>query len=291
MARSGQGCGPGRNAGADRRETQRRGQRDLKSKDAQAGLARLSAGSENRPSPQDFATFHRAPRRRDGRRSRTRPASRSISTADLKPFPTFASECAAKVWRHESHARQRAHRCSPVLLRSPKRPRAAEAQSYPSRPIKMVVPFPCRAVRPSTSAPGFSGSTCRVRSDRRSSSKPRGRRRQSGSTSGRERRIPMATACCAENISTLVVLPAVTNNRDYDPSKVFSPVAKILAELRGARRSSRIVSEIGPRARGPRQGGSRQAQLTARLGHGNATHLAAELFQAEDRRRYRARPL
>jgi hypothetical protein len=42
-------------------------------------------------------------------------------------------------------------------------PGPAAAQVYPTRPVKMVVPFR-RAVR-SMSAPGFSVNTCHVRSD------------------------------------------------------------------------------------------------------------------------------
>ena len=33
------------------------------------------------------------------------------------------------------------------------------------------------------------------------------------------------------NISTLVVLPVVTNNRDYDPARQFVPIAKVMVRL------------------------------------------------------------
>jgi tripartite-type tricarboxylate transporter receptor subunit TctC len=80
------------------------------------------------------------------------------------------------------------------------------------------------------------------------------------------------------NISTLVVLPAVTNNRDYDPAKVFAPVAKISQNYEvlvvHPAFSPKSVPQLIAHAR------ANPGKLNyGSAGHGNATHLAAELFK------------
>jgi len=75
-----------------------------------------------------------------------------------------------------------------------------------------------------------------------------------------------------------VVLPAVTNNRDYDPAKVFAPVAKISQNYEvlvvHPAFSARSVPELVAYAR------ANPGKLNyGSAGHGNATHLAAELFK------------
>src|SRR5262249_61401987 len=79
------------------------------------------------------------------------------------------------------------------------------------------------------------------------------------------------------NISTLVVLPAVTRYKDYDPAKVFVPIAKVSQsyEVLIARPDfpARSVQELVAYAKanpGKRNFGS--------AGIGNTTHMAAELF-------------
>jgi tripartite-type tricarboxylate transporter receptor subunit TctC len=80
------------------------------------------------------------------------------------------------------------------------------------------------------------------------------------------------------NISTLVVLPAVTGNRDYDPGKVFVPVAKVSQNYEvlvvHPAFSARSVGELVALAK------ANPGKLNyGSAGHGNATHLAAELFK------------
>jgi tripartite-type tricarboxylate transporter receptor subunit TctC len=82
------------------------------------------------------------------------------------------------------------------------------------------------------------------------------------------------------NISTLAVIPAVTRNRDYDPSRSFVPVAKVSdsPELLVVDPSLPVhsVGELVAYARmhpGVLNYGS--------SGYGNATHLTAEWFKAK----------
>jgi tripartite-type tricarboxylate transporter receptor subunit TctC len=104
-------------------------------------------------------------------------------------------------------------------------PGAAEAQSYPNRPIKMIVPFPpggpvdVSARILGQHLPRTLGQAV-VIENRAGAAGSLGARAVANAD-------PDGYSLLCGNISTLVVLPAVTNNRDYDPSKVFSPVAKI----------------------------------------------------------------
>src|SRR5262249_33692041 len=78
------------------------------------------------------------------------------------------------------------------------------------------------------------------------------------------------------NISTLVVLPAVSHNRDYDPSKVFIPVAKVSQnhEVLVVHPAAKPVPELVAYAK------ANPGKLNyGSAGLGNATHLAAELFK------------
>jgi tripartite-type tricarboxylate transporter receptor subunit TctC len=80
------------------------------------------------------------------------------------------------------------------------------------------------------------------------------------------------------NISTLVVLPVVTNNRDYDPSKVFAPIAKVSQNFEvlvvHPDFPARTVQELVAYAK------AHPGKLNyGSAGPGNATHLAAELFR------------
>ncbi len=79
------------------------------------------------------------------------------------------------------------------------------------------------------------------------------------------------------NISSLVVTPVVTNNRDFDPNKTFTAVAGP-AELRGAGVNpnfpAKSVRELVALAK------ANHGQLNfGSAGIGNATHLAASLFK------------
>jgi tripartite-type tricarboxylate transporter receptor subunit TctC len=80
------------------------------------------------------------------------------------------------------------------------------------------------------------------------------------------------------NISTLVVLPAVTNNRDYDPAKAFVPIAKVsqnheVLVVHPAFPAKSVAELIAYAKANPGKLNFGSA------GHGNATHLAAELFK------------
>jgi tripartite-type tricarboxylate transporter receptor subunit TctC len=80
------------------------------------------------------------------------------------------------------------------------------------------------------------------------------------------------------NISTLVVLPTVSNNRDYDPSKVFIPTAKVSQNhevlVVHPAFAAKSVPELVAYAK------ANPGKLNyGSAGLGNATHLAAELFK------------
>jgi tripartite-type tricarboxylate transporter receptor subunit TctC len=155
-------------------------------------------------------------------------------------------------------------------------PSAAGAQSYPARPIKMVVPFPpggpvdVSARILGQHLPRTLGQTV-VIENRAGAAGSLGARAVASAD-------PDGYSLLCGNISTLVVLPAVTNNRDYDPSKVFSPVAKISQNYEvlvvHPALSAKSVPELVAHAR------ANPGKLNyGSAGHGNATHLAAELFK------------
>jgi tripartite-type tricarboxylate transporter receptor subunit TctC len=82
------------------------------------------------------------------------------------------------------------------------------------------------------------------------------------------------------NVSTLAVIPAVTRNRDYDPSRNFVPVAKVSDSpellVVDPALPVRTVGELIAYAKahpGTLNYGS--------SGYGNATHLSAEWFKAK----------
>src|SRR5215510_14530568 len=101
----------------------------------------------------------------------------------------------------------------------------ALAQPYPARPVKMVVPFPpggpvdvsARII--SQHLPRTLGQTVVVE-NRAGAAGALGAKAVAAAD-------PDGYTILCGNISTLVVVPAVTNNRDYDPGKVFVPVAKV----------------------------------------------------------------
>jgi tripartite-type tricarboxylate transporter receptor subunit TctC len=156
----------------------------------------------------------------------------------------------------------------------------AEAQAdptfYPARPIKMIVPFPPggpvdvaarllgqqlpRALGAAVIVENRAGAAGALGAKAVASADPDG-----------------YTLLCG-NISTLVVLPAVTGNRDYDPGKVFAPVAKVSQNYEvlvvHPAFSARSVGELVALAK------ANPGKLNyGSAGHGNATHLAAELFK------------
>jgi tripartite-type tricarboxylate transporter receptor subunit TctC len=152
----------------------------------------------------------------------------------------------------------------------------ASAQGYPSRPIKMIVPFPPggpvdvaarligqhlpRALGAAVIVENRAGAAGALGTKAVAAADPDG-----------------YTLLCG-NISSLVVLPAVTGNRDYDPARAFTPVAKVSQNYEvlvvHPAFSARSVGDLVALAR------AKPGKLNyGSAGHGNATHLAAELFK------------
>jgi tripartite-type tricarboxylate transporter receptor subunit TctC len=154
--------------------------------------------------------------------------------------------------------------------------RPAHAQPHPSKPIKLVVPFPpggpvdVAARLVTQQLPRAIGTTVIVE-NRAGAAGALGSKMVASAE-------PDGTTLLCGNISSLVVLPVVTGNRDYDPAKVFVPVAKVSQnyEVLVVRPDfpARTVGELVALAKadpGKLNFGS--------AGLGNATHLAAELFK------------
>jgi tripartite-type tricarboxylate transporter receptor subunit TctC len=155
-------------------------------------------------------------------------------------------------------------------------PGLAAEQSYPTRPIKMVVPFPpggpvdISARILGQHLPRTLGQIV-VIENRAGAAGSLGTKAVASAD-------PDGYTLLCGNISTLVVLPAVTNNRDYDPGKVFAPVAKISQNYEVL-----VVHPAFPAKSVPEliaYAKANPGKLNyGSAGHGNATHLAAELFK------------
>jgi tripartite-type tricarboxylate transporter receptor subunit TctC len=156
-------------------------------------------------------------------------------------------------------------------------PAAAQPASYPAaRPVKMVVPFPpggpvdVTARILSQHLPRTLGQTVIVE-NRAGAAGALGAKAVAGAD-------PDGYTLLCGNISTLVVVPAVTNNRDYDPGKVFIPVAKVSQNYEvlvvHPTFAAKSVAELVALAK------ANPGKLNfGSAGHGNTTHLAAELFK------------
>ena len=153
---------------------------------------------------------------------------------------------------------------------------AASAQPYPARPIKLIVPFPPGGPVDVTARiiaqhlPRTLGQTVVVE-NRAGAAGALGAKAVAGSE-------PDGYTLLCGNISTLVVLPAVTNNRDYDPAKAFVPIAKVsqnheVLVVHPAFPAKSVAELIAYAKANPGKLNFGSA------GHGNATHLAAELFK------------
>ena len=152
---------------------------------------------------------------------------------------------------------------------------AAHAQTYPDRLIRMVVPL----------GPGGPADTM-ARIVTQPLSPILGQTVIVENRAGAGGLIGSKSVAIAEpdgytlpfgNISTLVVLPAVTRYKDYDPAKVFVPIAKVSQnyEVLVVRPDfpARSVQELVAYAK------ANPGKLNfGSAGVGNATHLAAELF-------------
>jgi tripartite-type tricarboxylate transporter receptor subunit TctC len=153
---------------------------------------------------------------------------------------------------------------------------AAMAQPYPARPIKLIVPFPPggpvdvaarlvaqhlpRTLGQSVIVDNRAGAAGSLGAKAAASAEPDG-----------------YTLLCG-NISTLVVLPAVTNNRDYDPSKVFAPVAKLSQNYEVLVVHPAFYAKSVPELVAHAKANPGKLNYGS-AGVGNATHLAAELFK------------
>jgi tripartite-type tricarboxylate transporter receptor subunit TctC len=152
----------------------------------------------------------------------------------------------------------------------------AAAQPYPSRPIKMIVPFTpggpvdvaARIV--SQHLPRILGQSV-VIENRAGAAGSLGAKAVASAE-------PDGYTLLWGNISTLVVLPVVTNNRDYDPATQFVPIAKVSQNhevlVVQSAFAAKSVGELVASAK------ANPGKLNyGSAGHGNATHLAAELFK------------
>jgi tripartite-type tricarboxylate transporter receptor subunit TctC len=152
----------------------------------------------------------------------------------------------------------------------------AMAQPYPTRPIKLIVPFSpggpvdvtARIVI--THLPRILGQPVIIENRAGAAGALGAKAVASADPDG-------YTLLCG-NISTLTVLPAVTNNRDYDPSKAFAPIAKLsqnheVLVVHPALAAKSVAALIAHAKANPGKLNYGSA------GHGNATHLAAELFK------------
>lgn len=166
--------------------------------------------------------------------------------------------------------------CSAILVLACGAAAAAQDAPYPARPIKMIVPFPpggpvdVTARILSQHLPQLLGQPVVVENRAGAAGSLGAKAVASAEPDG-------YTLLCG-NISTLVVLPAVTNNRDYDPSKVFVPVAKV-----SQNHEVLVVNPAFPASSVPELVAYAKANPGklnyGSAGHGNATHLAAELFK------------
>jgi tripartite-type tricarboxylate transporter receptor subunit TctC len=152
----------------------------------------------------------------------------------------------------------------------------AEAQSYPDRPIKLIVPFP---------AGGPVDVTARIVAQALSPiiGQPvviENRGGASGAIGGKAAAAaePDGYTLMCGNISSLVVTPVVNNNRDYDPATAFVPVAHISQNHQimviPPDFPAKTVQEFVAYAK------ANPGKLNfGSPGPGNAGHLAAELFK------------
>jgi tripartite-type tricarboxylate transporter receptor subunit TctC len=152
---------------------------------------------------------------------------------------------------------------------------AAQAQTYPDRLIRMVVPLgpggPADTMARIVTQPlsPLLGQTIIVEN-----------RAGAGGLLGSKAVAaaePDGYTLLFGNISTLVVLPAVTRYKDYDPAKVFSPIAKVSQnfEVLIVRPDfpAKSVQELVAYAK------ANPGKLNfGSAGIGNTTHMAAELF-------------
>jgi tripartite-type tricarboxylate transporter receptor subunit TctC len=154
--------------------------------------------------------------------------------------------------------------------------RPAAAQSYPDRPIRLVVPFPPGG--PVYVTARLVGSPLAVILGQPVIIENRGG--ASGAIGGKlvATAEPDGYTLLCGNISSLVVTPIVNRNRDYDPATAFAPVAKLTQNHQvlvvtpdfAAKSVPELVAQVK----------ANPGKLNfASPGPGNASHLAAALFK------------
>ena len=174
--------------------------------------------------------------------------------------------------------------CAAVLLAAAD----ARAQSYPVKPIRMIVPFP----------PGGPIDVMgRITGDRLSQGV--------GQTVVIENRPGAGAVIGSRAVATaepdgytllfgssgsLAVTPALYKNAGYDPVKSFAPVAAVAEGPLVLAVHPVGAGEDGRRAGRARQGQCRQAQLRLRARHAAAHRLRAVQAPDQDRRAVRALP-
>ena len=154
--------------------------------------------------------------------------------------------------------------------------RSARAQSYPDRPIRLIVPFP---------PGGPVDVTARILGQPLGPilGQPLVIENRGGASGAIGAKVVAAaepdgyTLLCG-NISSLVVTPAVNRNRDYDPARAFTPVAKLTQNFEvlvvHPDFPAKSVRELIAHAR------ANPGKLNfGSPGPGNASHLAGELFK------------
>ena len=145
------------------------------------------------------------------------------------------------------------------------------AQSYPTRPLKMIMPFP---------PGGPIGTTARLVAEQMASRLGQPvvveERPGAGATIG------MAAAAAADpdgytllfgSSGSLAVSPALYPNIKYDPVRSFTPVGMVLDRRPAVRGQSVAAGEHGQGVRDLRQGQSGQAQLRCRTRHAATRRL------------------
>jgi len=166
--------------------------------------------------------------------------------------------------------------CSAILMLACGLAAAGETTSYPARPIKMIVPFPPGGPVDVTARiltqhlPQTLGQPVVVENRAGAAGSLGAKAVASADPDG-------YTLLCG-NISTLVVLPAVSNNRDYDPSKAFAPIAKVSQNHEVLVVHPAFAAKSVPELVAYAQANPGKLNYGS-AGHGNATHLAAELFK------------
>ena len=174
---------------------------------------------------------------------------------------------------------------SAILSPSPPLPRSA--QTYPTRPIRLVVPFPAGGPTDTSARLVAQGMAAKL-------GQPIVIENQAGAGGAIGAR---QVASSAPDGYTLMIVSAahtfgtqpILTKLDYDPFKTFVPVGMTVVDRQVMVMDAVAADEDAGRARAVRQGQPRQAQQRRRHRHRSALHHGA--VQDQGRRQHRARPL